>query len=83
MTVRDIDEAWNEVLDDLHSEYRKAGGKITLIMGDHAMCSYLSVIRKEGVTIETLVESGAGYRVLVERSRVEPVADHSNCSGSI
>jgi len=77
-TVRDIAEEWNQVLDDLHSEYRKAGGKITLILGNHALDSYLSVLRKEGCTAETLVESGAGYRVLAERSRVSHVVGHSN-----
>jgi len=82
--VRGIAKEWNQVLDDLHSEYRKAGGKITLILGDHALDSYRSVLRKEGGTAETLVESGAGYRVLVERSRVSPLwAILMHCSGSI
>jgi len=79
MTVRDIDQEWNQVLDDLHSEYRKRGGKITLIMGDNALRSYLSVTQKEGVTVRSLkFQKATGYSVFVERSRVVPIGSHTN-----
>ena len=71
MHVRDICPEWNQVLDDLHSEYRKLGGKVTLILGQQAFKAYLSVAEKENVFQQSLTDnSPCGYTVLVERATV-------------
>ena len=71
MNVRKVSGEWNEVHDKLQSEYRKLGGKITLVLGAEAFNAYLSVAKRENVTLQTLTENvRCGYTVLVERMRV-------------
>jgi hypothetical protein len=73
MNVRKVSGEWNEVHDKLQSEYRKLGGRITLVLGTEAFNAYLCVAKRENVTLETLTENvRCGYAVLVERMRVLP-----------
>ena len=76
MNVRDVCGEWNEIHDQLYSEYRKLGGKITLVVGDQAFKTYLSVVEKENIMLQTLTENvPCGYTVLVERTRVHPLQE--------
>ena len=76
MNVRKVSGEWNEVHDKLQSEYRKLGGKITLVLGAEAFNAYLSVAKRENVTLQTLTENlRCGYTVLVERTTVLPLQE--------
>lgn len=71
LTIRNLCPEWNKVLDKVHSEYRKLGGKITLILGDQTFRAYLSMVRNEDVFLETLTENvRCGYTVCLERKKV-------------
>jgi hypothetical protein len=84
MNVREVCGEWNEVHDKLQSEYRKLGGKITLVLGAEAFKAYLCVAERENVTLQTLTENvPCGYTVLVERMRVLPLRTQSKIVGPI
>ena len=54
--------------DELHMEYRKRGGKVTLIMGGNALKAYKDVLKKEEMVTESLFTAEA-YEVWAERLR--------------
>jgi hypothetical protein len=55
-----------KVHDNLHLEYRKCGGKVTLIMGRNALGAYNHTIAEEPIRIERLDFSEA-FEVWAER----------------
>jgi hypothetical protein len=54
--------------DELHSEYRKHGGHVTLIMGKNAWDAYLDVLKREGVEmkLDKAFYEGDGFTVWAE-----------------
>ena len=71
-TIWDIDQEWNDEWDELHCRYRQlGGGAITVVFGQIAFRAYLSVVTKEGTSLQRLNKNQAcGYAVFLERSKV-------------
>jgi hypothetical protein len=70
-TARELFPELAECYDDLHRECRAHGGKITLIMGNKAMSSYLAIVKQERLELQRLNENEpCGYSVWLERSQV-------------
>lgn len=75
-TAREVFPEFAECNDDLHREYRARGGRITLVMGDKAMLSYLAIVKQEGLEYQRLDKNEAcGYSVWLERSQVTSKVD--------
>ena len=70
-TIWDIDREWNEEWEQLHHQYRQfGGGAITMVFGQIAFQSYLSVVKREEMSLQRLNENQpCGYAVFLERSK--------------
>jgi hypothetical protein len=57
---RDPRELWRKYKtndDTLHSEYRKHGGEVTVIMGEKAQKAHKDVMEKENIDLELLYKT--------------------------
>ena len=67
--IWNVDDEWNDNWDELHHEYGKLGGEVTIIFGNTAFLAYQSVVIEEGLSLMTIKPTGNvqhGCTVMVE-----------------